>query len=188
MSDLVTIECPNCGGKMVRKADEYFAKCQFCGGEVCFDEIKEEVQLGVYKKKINKYENTINSYEKDYANDESKRKALKQWMFKRNVSMAVSTIVTFSGLGVMEYDAQLGREFGDTWYSTVGLLCFFFGLAAQFVIPFTLSAIYPAYDLLNRTNEKGGKAKMLVKLLLTSLLLSFLATMAATIIVILITE
>ena len=82
MSDLVTIECPNCGGKMVRKTDEYFAKCQFCGGEVCFDEIKEEVQLGVYKKKINKYENTINSYRQDYAIDESKRKSLKQWILR----------------------------------------------------------------------------------------------------------
>ena len=50
--DIVLIKCPNCGGNIERQKGEYFSKCPYCGAEVCFDEIKEEAQLGVLKDKI----------------------------------------------------------------------------------------------------------------------------------------
>ena len=188
MSDIVTIECPNCGGKVERKADEYFAKCQFCGGEVCFDDIKEEVQLGVYKKKINKYENKIDSYEKTLADDQSKRNALKKWIFRRNVALTITTLSIFVGFGTIEMSIQNRVEIGEDMLSTLGALFFFFGLVAHVIAPFTLAAFYPSYDLLNRTDEKAGKAKTLIKLLGASALLAFLAVIISTIIVLLVTE
>ena len=44
--NIVSIECPNCGGRIDRDKSEYFANCPFCGTEVCFDEIKGEAQYG----------------------------------------------------------------------------------------------------------------------------------------------
>ena len=52
MADIVTITCPHCGGQVDRVDNAFFAKCPYCGIEVAFNEIKEEVQVGEYRERI----------------------------------------------------------------------------------------------------------------------------------------
>ena len=88
--DIVEIECPNCGAPVERKQGEYFVKCPFCGVEIGFDEMKEEVQFG-------EMQNRINILEKRDAVDMSHRRSLDRWLRSRNIMMAVMGIFSFLG-------------------------------------------------------------------------------------------
>ena len=86
--DIVEIECPNCGAPVERKQGDYFGKCPFCGVEIGFDEMKEEVQFGEMQNRINILENRD-------AVDMSHRRSLDRWLRSRNIMMAVMGIFSY---------------------------------------------------------------------------------------------
>ena len=84
--DIVKIQCPNCGAPIERKQGAYFGKCPFCGVEIGFDEMKEEVQFGDMQNRINVLENQNQIVL-------AHRKALDKWLKGRTI-MFIAVFIT----------------------------------------------------------------------------------------------
>lgn len=93
MMDIITLECPNCGAKVVRQKNEYFATCPYCGVEVCFDEIKGEAAKG----QIDELKDSVEGYKKEKEIIDEGRENLKRWSRWRNILYASITGLVFFG-------------------------------------------------------------------------------------------
>ena len=91
--DIITLECPNCGAKVVRQKNEYFATCPYCGVEVCFDEIKGEAAKG----QIDELKDSVEGYKKEKEIIDEGRENLKRWSRWRNILYASITCLVFFG-------------------------------------------------------------------------------------------
>ena len=166
--ELITLNCPNCGGVIQRKIDQYFVRCPYCGSEVAFDGIKEEAQLNGYKMRINDLEQSENA-------DRKNREDMLRWIKARNIFMIIMSIAHFLSFSIVGYQVSID---GDNW---IGLGAIFFLISYGiylFVNPF-LAAIYPAYNALSKRTEKGGKVIMWLKLMAIGFGLQLLAVILA---------
>ncbi len=155
--NVVTIDCPHCGGRLERRKDEYFAKCPYCGSEIAFDEIKEEAQLGAYREKIDTLEHNENV-------DTVKRLSMQKWILARNIVFSVMAV--FNCIGFLLVGLDKDKE--ESPLITIGsLLMFLVILCWMFGMPF-LSAAYPGYNALYRKDERFGKVRMWLKLCVLS--------------------
>ena len=168
--DVVSLECPNCGGHVERKGSEYFVKCPYCGVEVAFDEIKEEAQIGGLKDKVS-------SLERMQDEQEAKRSALRKWILWRNILFGLMGAMHFCG-----FTCVGASEAGDPSMELVlGLgtvLCLFAWIMA-IALPLAMASNYPAYDLLNGGTEVAGKPKACLKMFLMTFGILALSAFAA---------
>lgn len=154
--DIILIECPHCGGQVERKEGEYFAKCPYCGKEVCFNEIKEEAQINVFKDKLNDLE------QKNKVEQEHKEK-LQKWLKARNAFFAVMAICNFAGFFLVGIsDAE---DHADDVKMMIGSVCMIIAWTLLLFVPAALGLAYPNYNILSGSPEPGGKLKEGVKLL-----------------------
>lgn len=161
--DIVEIECPNCGAPIERKQGEYFGKCPFCGVEIGFDEMKEEVQFG-------EMQNRINILEKRDAVDMSHRRSLDRWLRSRNIMMTVMGI--FSFLGFMLVGTKEDTSSSDKFITGIGVLCMLIAIAMLFVVPIISASLFPGYRSPNmpQVPKENSKIRMWVKLAFTGIL------------------
>ena len=152
---VVSIECPNCGAKIERKDNEYFAKCPYCEVEVAFDEIKEEAQIGELKSKVR-------SLEKTAGEDEEWRSKHRKWRTMRNVGLAAVGVLNFCGFSLVGSSDALGLKF-ETMLGFGAIFCLLSWILA-FVLPFVLGKHYPAYDVLTAEEDKTAGLKAGVKM------------------------
>ncbi|MBP3204044.1 MAG: hypothetical protein J6M66_01330 [Lachnospiraceae bacterium] len=149
--DMVAIQCPNCGGRMERKEKEYFAKCPYCGSEVCFDEIKEEVQVDVYRDKAAELEQENNLYKEN-------QKALQRWLRIRNIVFVITGLCHFLGFAIFAYDTESEAVL---W---IGMIFLIIAWTVFFVFMPALSLSYPNYNIVTGKKESIYKWKMWLKL------------------------
>ena len=153
MGNIIAITCPHCGGHVERSNNEYFAKCPYCGIEVAFNEIKEEVQLGAYKERLNVLEQSESI-------DTSRRIEVQKWLVARNIVFGIICILTFAAFVLV----GAATNFGVDTFVGIGSLCMFLACLGMMIGVPALSYNYPGYNALYRTNEKFGKLKMVFKL------------------------
>ena len=166
--DIVTIECPNCGGNVERRKGEYFGRCPFCGIEIGFDEMKEEVHFDNMQQKINALENQDRI---DFIN----RNALSKWIKQRNAFFTIITIVHFIGFALVETRTQDSGEF------RLGVILMLLTYGAVIFLTPILSGKFPGYiDVYGRPDKSGkAKVKMWLKLFIIAFLLCFLSAFAS---------
>ena len=150
--DIVTIECPNCGGRIDRAGDGYFANCPYCGTEVCFDEIKEEIQSG----ELNK---------------------LRKWLKWRNIAFAAFWTLSFFAFFFVGLSTSLDP--GNDALVGIGAVMFIMLFMLFFAGPAVLSTCYPDYDLINGHVSYSDRLVMWGKLAAISFGISLLAAFAA---------
>ena len=170
-SNIVSVECPNCGGQVQRKENDYFGVCPYCGTEIAFDEIREEAQLTGYRERLDKLE-------LDSSIDSANKQTLLKWLRIRNICFIVLAICTFLGFAFAGCPAAEEQEF----YVGVGaILMLIAGVILIGAIPY-ISSNYPEYNILRGKIEKGAKLKMYITLMLTAigvcLVAAFLAYLA----------
>ena len=119
--DIVTIECPNCGAAVQRNKGEYFGKCPYCGVEVGFDEMKEEVQFV-------EMQNRINDLNWKITTDKQYKKQLAKWNKGRNRLYFISCL--FSTVGFLF--AILSTEDDDA-FITLGVSLILLALLTLFI-------------------------------------------------------
>ena len=145
--DIVVIECPNCGGHVERKKGDYFGKCPYCGKEICFNEIKEEAEVGIVKERLEKLE------QKEKAEDTHK-KELKSWLTTRNWFLAIMGVCHF--LGILLVALSDDKE---DWRLAVGSISALIAWILLFFIPLIFGLTYPTYNILSGKNEPAGKLR-----------------------------
>ncbi|MBR6451351.1 MAG: IBR domain-containing protein [Lachnospiraceae bacterium] len=150
---IVEIECPNCGGKVQRIEDKFFATCPYCGSEVCFNEIKEEVKLG-------KYRDQINELKKSSQEEEEQRKKLQKWVRNRNLVLTAIGVLNLIGFLIGAY-ASIRDNDGAMGFAVLFMITGWVIFMCS--IPL-VGLAYPGYNLLYGTSEKGGKWKMALKI------------------------
>ena len=165
---IVTIECPNCGAPVERKEGEYFGTCPFCGVEVGFDEMKEEVQFVEMQNRINILENQDRV---DFIN----RDVLKKWLKKRNIIFTIMFImqfIAFSLIGTSDYDSG---------GMALGVIIMLIVLGIGFFSPITLAGQFPGYiDVYGKPDQSSkAKLKMWLKLFIIAVCLIFAASVSA---------
>ena len=153
--EVVSIECPNCGARIERKNNEYFAKCPYCGVEVAFDEIKEEAQIGELKDKVRTFEKTAGE-------DEEWRRKHRKWRTIRIVGLAVVGVFNFCGFSLVGSSDAFGYRF-ETMLGFGAIFCMLSWITAIF-LPFFLGRRYPAYDFLTGEVDAAAGLKAGVKL------------------------
>lgn len=169
--DIVSIKCPNCGGMIKRQPNEYFARCQYCGGEVCFDEIKEEAVIG-------EYADRIEELERDKSVLQSRKKELKNWSKARNCFLGIMSICNLIGF------VLIGASDGDDSSSVMilGAILVIIAITLFFAAIPILAAVFPSYDAFTGEKESGGRVKMLIKLYAIGLSLGIISSFSAYII------
>lgn len=148
--DVVSLECPNCGGRIERKGSEYFARCPFCDTEVAFDEIREEAQIDELKDRIG-------TYEQRASEDEAKRARLHKWIMIRNLLLAIIGVLNFCGFTLVGATDGFDNR-SESILGIGSLLCFLSWLAA-FAVPFFMGSAYPPYNVLTGETEPAGKVR-----------------------------
>ena len=149
--DMISMTCPNCGGVVERKKDEYFTRCPFCGAEIGFDELKEEVQVDVYREKLDELESSGKE-------DLNNRNKIKRWLKTRNVMyivMGILHLLGWSFMGISDNETLIG----------IGVIILICAWAVLFVLIPALGYSYPDYDILTGKEEKIKKLPIIMKLL-----------------------
>ena len=168
--DVVSIECPNCGGHIERKGTEYFVKCPYCDVELAFDDIKEEAQIGELKDKVNNLKQLR-------SDEDSKRSELRKWILWRNILFGLMGALHFCGFTCVgasgSDDAQIGFLLG------LGSMMCLAAWVMALALPFVMASRYPAYNLLNGGKEVAGHARACFRLLLTTVGILLLSAFAA---------
>ncbi len=152
---VVSIECPNCGAKIERRDNEYFAKCPYCEVEVAFDEIKEEAQIGELKDKVRSLEKTVGE-------DEEWRSKHRKWKLYRNVGLAVVGVLNFCGFSLVGASDAFGVKF-EPMLGFGAIFCLLSWVAA-IGLPLLLGGYYPPYNVLTGEMDPTAKLKAGVKL------------------------
>ena len=140
--NIVSIECPNCGGKIERNKNEYFANCPYCGTEVCFDEIKGETQFG----QINDLKDRVEEFEERERIDSEGRDRIKKWRKWRNITFTGFFVLTFLSFLFVGISTSPNPE-NDTLVG-IGAVIFILLFILFFAGPPALASKYPDYDLI----------------------------------------
>lgn len=167
--DIVMIKCPNCGASVERREGEYFLKCPYCGMEVCFDDIKEEAQIGVLQ-------NKLSAFEQNDIQVEAARQRLKSYCRMRNVSFGVMCLMTIVGFDLVSLAGDDDPQTGLGALITLGA----WGIA--FFAPLLLALVYPGYNIMTGTTDKYKTVKMWLKLSLVTVGLIIVSLIVAFII------
>ena len=170
--DIVYINCPYCGGQVERKKDEYFANCPFCGGEVCFDEIKEEVQLGSYRETIDKLQTENKALEQNKQQADDAKIKLQKWTKARNITFAVMTLL--NGIGFTMIGCTDDTESGLMNAGMALLLPAWFILVGGVLI-FTFA--YPDYYFPKEKLEGMNRFNLFLKLTVVAVALCLLSAL-----------
>ena len=171
--NIVSIECPNCGGRIDRDKSEYFANCPFCGTEVCFDEIKGEAQSG----QIDELKDRVEAFEKRERFDEEGRSRIRKWIKWRNISYAAISGATF--LGFFFVGLGSGSHPENDIFIGIGAVIFISMMTLFFACPPALAAHYPDYDLINGKVNFADRLAMYVKIAATSIGIGVISAFAA---------
>lgn len=167
--DVVSIECPNCGAKIERKPGEYFVTCKYCGGEVCFDEIKEEAQIGRLKSKLD----VLEKKDKD---EEAVRKSLQSWVKKRNITLGIMSFLQCFGFFLVGCS---GEDPADDGLVGLGSMCILAAIGMLIAAPIVLGALYPDYNILSGQKDSTARIKMWLKLFGISLCICLVSAILA---------
>ena len=174
--DIVMIKCPNCGGNTERRDGEYFSKCPYCGTEICFDEIKEEAQIGALK-------NRLNTLEENDREVQSVRDRLKLFYKFRNIYFAVISLLMIFGFTIITFADS--DDPADETKLGLGSVSVLISLMISFFVPMMLAAYYPSYNIVTGKNDPKAKILMWIKLalisvglLVLSMIIAFLITEA----------
>ncbi len=168
---IVEIECPNCGGKVKRKEEEFFVTCPFCGSEVCFNEIKEEVDLG-------KIREEISDLRKSTLETEEERIKLRKWSKKRRLFLIAIAVFNLTGFMVGAY-ASIRHDKNIMGFAMLFMITAFILFICS--IPL-VGCTYPGYSLLYGEREKGGKVKMALKITGLGIVIQFVTAFLAVIV------
>ncbi len=173
MMDIVALECPNCGAKVVRQKNEYFATCPYCGVEVCFDEIKGEAAKG----QIDELKDSVEGYKKEKEIIDEGRENLKRWSRWRNILYASITGLVFFGFFFI--GLSTGPDPGEDTLVGIGSVIMIFAIMLFFSGPTALGLSYPDYDIVYGNRGVMYKVSMCLKLAGVSFGCSILGAFAA---------
>ncbi|MBR1470829.1 MAG: hypothetical protein IJ600_04210 [Lachnospiraceae bacterium] len=162
--DIVSIECPKCAGEVRRKKQEYFAKCPYCGTEVCFNEIREEAQVTRFREQAEILSGQKASYE-------ARVKELKHWEKMRNIFMVIITVCNLIGWCCFGYATEMGDALENEVPQWIGMLFLCVAFVCLLIFIPILGGIYPDYDLLTGEKKAGARIKMSLKLIGVTVLL-----------------
>ena len=87
---IIEIQCPKCGAAVERREGSYFAKCRFCGCEVCFDEAKAESEVAGLRGRVNELDSRLSIETRN-------KQQQKKWEKKRNLMYLITSVMTFVG-------------------------------------------------------------------------------------------
>ena len=167
--DIVMIKCPNCGAANERREGEYFLKCPYCGMEICFDDIKEEAQIGVLQ-------NKLSELEQDSREVEAARQLLKKYRSMRNISFALMCLLTIIGFDTVTFADEDSAAMG------FGVMMCLAAEIIALVMPVVLALVYPGYDIIMGATDRFKTVKKWIKLALITVGLQLISLIAAFII------
>ena len=170
--DIVKIQCPNCGAPIERKQGAYFGKCPFCGVEIGFDEMKEEVQFGDMQNRINVLENQNQIVL-------AHRKALDKWLKGRTIMFIAVFITSFIGFMLVgTHEDKTGTEEFITGIGVISMILSFFTL---FIGPIVAASVFPGYRSPNmpQVPKENSKVRMWLKLMAIGLLIALAGAFTA---------
>ena len=150
--DIVSLTCPNCNGIVKRKNNEYFAKCPYCGSEVCFNDIKEEAVIGQMSQELRRMQTDKNL-------SDAKLAAVRRWVRMRNIVVILQALFGFFAMFLVTVSTKNGDP--NEVFIASGSMCLIFGTLFLFLMPLLLGAFRPAYDPITGKDEKGMKVKAL---------------------------
>ena len=158
MMDIVSLQCPSCGGKVVRQKNEYFATCPYCGVEVCFDEIKGEAQKG----QIDELKDSVERYRQQEELMDAGRRSLKRWNMWRNILYVSITFLVF--LGFLFVGVSNDPDPAHDTLVGIGSVIMIFAIMIFFSGPVYLGLSYPDYDIVYGKRGASDKLMMCLKL------------------------
>lgn len=165
---VIEIQCPNCGGTVSRKADEYFAVCPYCNVEIGFDDLKEEAAVTGMRSKLETLDRHFKN-EKAFKNESAKRNK------KLKLLLAAATLLYLTGA------VLTGIGDVDSAAMSIGVLI----LLCAFAVYLPTTIVYAhTYSVFNddkgaAESKRSSKFYMWLRLTGICLLLIFLATIAA---------
>ena len=173
--NLVKITCPNCGAAVERKKDDFFGTCPFCGIEIGFDEMKEEVQFTEMQNRINYLEN------QERANA-ANRIDTKKWLKIVKTVFSIMALLTFLGFTLIGLSPKDTEE--TSGLTVIGSLLLTMVLCIGVFSPFGLGSIYPgdADTFSKQENLRKVRFRMSIKLLFTAAAICFLTAFVTAII------
>ena len=166
--DIIEIQCPNCGGTIQRKKDEYFAVCPYCGGEVGFNELKEEAAVTGMHSKLESLDRHYQN-EKEYMSVKARRKK------GLLISYAIATLIYLTGAVLTSF----GEE--DSPMLGAGVICILCAFAVYLTSAAVFASSFTVFNFEKGVSETSKPIRFLMWLKLTGIgfLLVFLATVAA---------
>ena len=164
MSSERNLVCPNCGGSLV-VTDEHdtVADCPFCGGQVYFKDKDVENLAG-----------SITKLENANLDDETKRKAIKNWKVICIIVMLVYAVITFEGYHSVFKSAAL-----EDYFSGLAILCVLVSFFGVFIIPLILSCQRIAYNVLDKKDDKKVRLVAFFKLFAGFIVIAFVTIVIA---------
>jgi hypothetical protein len=138
---IIEIQCPQCGASVERKEGSYFAKCRYCGCEVCFNEAKAEAEVAGLRGRVNDLGSRLSM---ETRNNQQQKK----WEKKRNLMYMITCVMSFVGfLFVILSD-------GDDDCMAIGALFIISALMGQ-LIASCLMCIAPPPSDVGRLSKLG---------------------------------
>ncbi len=168
--NIVSIECPNCGGRIPRQGSEYFVRCPYCDTEVAFNEIKEEAQIDALKDRLDAYEQMADD-------DETIRRRVARWIMVRNISLSAMGVLHFFGFSLVGASDYAGSKkelllgFGSVFCLIAWVLAF--------CVPAILGYYYHPYNVLTHEPQKAGRLKTGIMLAIIGLAILVFSAFAA---------
>lgn len=150
---IVEIQCPKCGAAVERKENSYFAKCRYCGCEICFDEAKAESEVAGLRGRVNDLDSRL-SREQQY------KQQMKKWEKKRNIMYTVTGAMSFVGF----LFAILSD--GDDGFIAAGVMLIIFALMGLLIASLMICARVPV-----PTDGKPSRVSKLFRTLITGFFL-----------------
>ena len=171
MNEMIEIQCPNCGGTVKRKQNDYFAVCPYCNSEIGFNELKEEAAVTGMRSRLE-------TLDRHFKNEQEFKTARRTWIKTTRIMLASATILFLFGFTM----AGLGEE--DSAMLGFGVILLIFSLMIFLVGPILLAGSYTEFNDQTGTAENKGSGKLLMwlRLMGISVLLIFFAALAAALI------
>lgn len=147
---MISLECPNCGGRVQRPNEtDRYAKCPYCGGEVYFEEIHSTEEF-------HRLQNTTYQLQQENNVEESNRINLRNWYLLRGIITGY--------IGVMNLIAWVlvGSNSLSDNFTGIGVIFMIMTFAAVVLSPFILAHKRIQYDVLNNQIDQGAKVKAFV--------------------------
>jgi endogenous inhibitor of DNA gyrase (YacG/DUF329 family) len=170
LMEMITINCPYCGGQVTRNRYDYFANCPYCGREIAFDEIKEEAELDLYRDRIVELQHNNSAFEQNRRQEEESRQKLRRCIKRRNIAFTVMTLMHGLGFAIV---GGVQDEDSDLMVIGVTLLMAAWGTLIASVILLPLA--YPSYNYLTGENRPVNRFSLFLKLTVTAIALCTLS-------------